>query len=78
MTVMASPASTSPIEAMFVHLPVLRNYAKKMIQREEILTENEDWDRLYRLREFRAIGDTLNWTEREVVVLLLRQAFAEL
>ena len=78
MTVMASPASTSPIEAMFVHLPVLRNYAKKMLQREEILTENEDWDRLHRLREFRALGDTLNWTEREVAVLLLRQTLVEL
>ena len=75
---MASPASTSPIEALFVHLPVLRNYAKKMIQREEILTEDEDQDRLHRLREFQNIGESLNWTEREVVVLLLRQVFVEL
>ena len=73
---MASNTHARPIELMFRHLPVLRNYASRMILTEEELTDDEERDRVERLAEFLTIGGSLNWTEKETVSLLLREIFA--
>ena len=61
---------------MFQHLPALRAYAAQTILREQQLGENEEQDRTLRMNEFRAIGKSLNWTDKEVVALLLREVFS--
>jgi hypothetical protein len=63
---------------MFRHLPVLRTYATRVIIHGEPLTAREDQDRTSRLREFLAVGSSLNWTEKEMTALLLREVFARL
>lgn len=73
---MSRPAHTNAIGMMFQHLPTLRAYAAQMILREQQLGEKEEQDRALRMNEFRAIGKSLNWTDKEVVALLLREVFS--
>ena len=73
---MASAASTGSIETMFRHLPVIKGYARRVILEGGNLTDAEELDRLQRLREFWAIGSSLNWTDDEIAVLLFRELFA--
>ena len=68
-----SAVSQNSIQVMFKHLPILREYAKRSIIMEEMLTNAEEQDRLWRLREFIETGSSLNWTEKEVVTLLLKE-----
>ena len=73
---MARDAGAKPIETMFHHLPPLRGYAARVILRGEELSDDDESDRVRRLAEFLTIGGSLNWTEKEVVSLLLREVFA--
>ena len=73
---MVGNTRTRPIEIMFRHLPALRGYASRVLIGGEALSNEEERDRLERLAEFMTIGGSLNWTEREIVSLLLREVFA--
>ncbi len=73
---MSIPAHTNAIGTMFQHLPTLRAYAAHVILQEQQLGEKAEQDRAARMNEFRAIGKSLNWTDKEVVSLLFREVFS--
>ena len=67
---------TTSIGTMFSNLPYLRRYATQAIIDERDLSEADERDKAIKLREFTATGASLNWTEKEMVVLILREVFA--
>ncbi len=68
-------ASPATIKSMFRHIPVLRTYARRAILLEEGLSIEDDLDREARVREYMDTGKSLNWNDKEMVVLLLREVF---
>lgn len=72
-----SAITQNSIQVMFKHLPILREYAMRTIVMEETLTHAEEQDRVWRLQEFIETGNGLNWTEKEIVSLLLKETLSE-
>jgi uncharacterized linocin/CFP29 family protein len=61
---------------MFSNLPHLREYAARFILEERELSDIEQIDKDARLHQFKETGASLNWTEKEMVTLILRETFA--
>ena len=70
----AKPDTT--IETMFAHLPKIRAYASRAILDEEELSDADFADSRDRLKAFMETGDSLTWTSKEMVMLILREVFA--
>lgn len=66
--------ATDPKELMREHLLVLREYAKLVLLKGEVLMHQKERDRLWRLQEFFVIGGSLKLTQKE----LIRQIFCEM
>ena len=64
------------IETMFAHLPKIRAYAARAIIDEEELSDSDFADSRERLQAFMDTGESLNWTSKEMVTLILREVFA--
>ena len=65
------------IETMFAHLPKIRAYAARAIIDEEVLSDSDIADSRERLQAFMETGESLNWTTKEMVTLILREVFAQ-
>ena len=62
------------METMYSHLTILRNYARLVIEQDEGLTWVEEEEKAEHLREYLSLGASLNWSEKELVTQLLREA----
>ena len=75
---MANITKVDPtIETMFAHLPKIRAYAARAIVGGEDLPEADFIDSRDRLQAFMETGESLNWTSKEMVTLILREVFAQ-
>lgn len=71
-----SEESAVTIRSMFRHIPALRTYARQSVIVGEPLAAQQVEDKSDRMREYLETGESLNWTKKELVVLLLRDVFA--
>lgn len=62
------------METMHAHLSILRNYARVVLEQDKELTWVEEEEKAEHLREYLSLGSSLNWSEKELVTLLLREA----
>ena len=68
--------SVVSIQSMFRHLPVLRRYARRAVLRDEVFDEFEEQDRQVRMQEYLQTGRSMNWTDCELISLVLRDVFS--
>ena len=64
------------IQSMFRHLPVLRRYAIRALLRDEVFDEFEEEDMKVRMQEYLQTGRSMNWTDCELISLVLRDVFS--
>ena len=69
--------SVGSIQSMFRHLPVLRRYARRALLQDEVFDEFEERDRQVRMQEYLQTGRSMNWTDRELIALVLRDVFSK-
>ena len=72
---MATHQSTHQNQRMARHLEQLRDYAKRIIVDGERLDPDEEYDRMYRMREFLSIGASFKCTGGELASLLYNGLF---
>ncbi len=70
---MATHASTDHATLFFQHFSVLRNYAERMFLDGEALDSDEVDDHRDRMEEFMYVGSCCNFTEQQLVSLLLAE-----
>ena len=59
-------------ETVAEHLSTLREYAQRVLEKGEVLTESEEADKAHRMREMLSIGTSFKLTENEMVGLVLK------
>jgi hypothetical protein len=64
------------VNAMFGDLPTLRNYAAIVVEFGGELTNAALNDKNLMIRRFFKSGRSLNWTDREITKLLLKEVLA--
>jgi hypothetical protein len=74
---MSDTDARDSIGIMFSNLPHIRRYAAKAIMGDDDLTEAEEQDKTARMRQFFRTGESLNWTPKEMVALILRETMAK-
>ncbi|MCI0440213.1 MAG: hypothetical protein L0177_13950 [Chloroflexi bacterium] len=57
-------------------LRTLRSYARRVVLENASLSPDEETDRKIRMREFLAAGESLGYTERQLVKMVYRGVFA--
>ena len=72
---MATHPSTHGSENMARHLEQLRDYAKRVIVDGKRLDPDEEYDRMYRMREFLSIGASFKCTGSELASLIYSGLF---
>ena len=60
---------------MSSHLAALRLYAKRVLLEEDFLSPDEEGDKELRFREFSAIGNSFEMTDKDVAALLYKGLF---
>ena len=65
--------STDKMEQFFHHLAILKEYAMRVVLKEEILNNEEEYDLRTRMKEFLAIGDSFDLTGKEATVILYKE-----
>ena len=73
---MASSIEVEPMDLMAEHLAALRSNVRKVFFQHETLSPEEELDRARRMEQFLAMGRSFNLEEREMIALMLREAFA--
>ena len=72
---MTAEASVDPAESMRQHLSILRGYATRVLVQGESLGTSEEEDRATRMEELLAIGNSYQFTQKELVAFLFRGFF---
>ncbi len=72
-----STRSDELIEEFFKNLVPLRQYAERMILNGEILSEEEEIERLYLLADFLSVAAELDLTWKDIAVALFKTISAE-
>lgn len=73
---MNNARTSDPIQTMFSNLTHIRKYAARVLVDHEVLTDEEVQDKSTRMTEYLQTGESLNWTPKEMVSLVLREVFA--
>ena len=74
---MTNLISNDPREIVAEHLETLRAYATKALDNGEQLTEEELADKAHRFQEFQTLCASFDVSEKEIVILVLKQMMRE-
>ena len=72
---MTSVVKVDNKQAAADHLEVLRDYAMRVLVKDEVLTEPESVDRSYRMQAYMGIGRSYQLTESEMVSFICKGLF---
>lgn len=66
---------SDPKERMVNHLVALKKYAERVLVQGEVLTPWEEADKTARMEDFLDVGASFKCTQRELVSVVIRDAF---
>ncbi len=72
---MQSSVLANPKERMGNHLTVLRKYAERVLAQDDQLMPWEEGDKAARMEDFFDIGVSFKCTHRDLVSVIIRDAF---
>ena len=72
---MQSSVLTNPKERMENHLAILKKYAERVLTQDDHLMPWEEADKAARMEDFFDIGVSFKCTDRELVSVIIRDAF---
>lgn len=72
---MQSSVLTNPKERMENHLAILKKYAERALAQDDNLMPWEEADKAARMEDFFDIGASFKCTDRELVSVIIRDAF---